>query len=61
MGTGRTTTLAPFVQASVTKLRALCRFVCLSAVVASCTSANRKGRNAVGTRLGMWKDFVIVE
>lgn len=51
--TGRTTTLAPFVQASFTRTRARRRFVCLSAVVASCINARRRGRKAAGMRLVM--------
>ena len=52
--TGRTTTFAPFVHASFTKARARRRLLCLSAVVASCIRARRKGRKAEGIRLPMF-------
>jgi hypothetical protein len=50
-GTGRTTTFAPWAHASFTRTRARRRFACLSAVVASCISARRRGRKAAGIKL----------
>ena len=49
--TGRTITFAPLVDASVTSFRARRRFAALSAVVASCINASRKGLNVAGIKL----------